>query len=87
MADIEAFPPSPGVVPNFVDPESHRDTLIPVIAIGLPLTILFVVIRLYTRQFITKRLGFDDCRSVMCYICYLAIANHSRVLPYHRCKI
>ena len=57
-----ALPPPPGVQPNFVDPENHTKSTIALHTICLTLATLFVVIRIYTRQFINGKLGLDDCK-------------------------
>lgn len=62
MANVGAYPPPPGVEPNFVNPVSQRETMFSVHIIGLTLTTLSVVMRFYTRQFITHGLDCDDCK-------------------------
>ncbi|KAI9822099.1 MAG: hypothetical protein M1826_000559 [Phylliscum demangeonii] len=59
-----AAPPPPGVVPNFDHPASHRSRLLAANIIGLSVAGIFVCLRIYTRQRLTRRLGFDDATSV-----------------------
>lgn len=55
--------PPPGVIPNFVNPESHAYQLTITVAVCLAFVIIAVSMRLYTKQFITKSMGWDDCKS------------------------
>lgn len=57
-----ALPP-PGVIPNFVNPESHAYQLIITVAVCLSLVVVAVFMRLYTKQFITHSMGWDDCKA------------------------
>lgn len=55
-----AKPPN-GITPNFVDPPSigHRQTATNIVV--LIVMIVVVLLRLYTRIFIVKSVGYDDC--------------------------
>lgn len=63
------MPPPPGVVPNFVDPPSRG----PLIRAGMcsivPIMVVFVILRIYTRARLTRSLGSDD------YLCLLSAAT------------
>lgn len=57
------IPPPPGVEPNLIDPPSQTPNNIALHTICLTFVTLFVIIRLYTRIYITKaKLWIDDCK-------------------------
>ncbi|KAI9834663.1 MAG: hypothetical protein M1826_000065 [Phylliscum demangeonii] len=58
-------PPPPGVVPNFTNPASLQTVVVTVDTIFLALAALFVAMRLWTRSFVTRHVGFDDALSVV----------------------
>ncbi|KAL8637703.1 MAG: hypothetical protein Q9228_005053 [Teloschistes exilis] len=60
LAKYPLASPPPGVIPNFVNPESHAYQLIITVAVCLALVVIAVSMRLYTKQFITKSMGWDD---------------------------
>lgn len=62
LCQIPVVSPPPGVVPNFVDPPSFAYLPRIFIYICLPIMIIFLVLRLYTRFFITRNPGWDDCK-------------------------
>lgn len=55
-----AKPPN-GTTPNFVNPPSigYRQTVTNIVV--LVIMIIVVLLRLYTRIFIVKSIGYDDC--------------------------
>lgn len=54
--------PPPGVVPNFVDPESKAYLLTITVAVTVTVSTIFVLIRAFTKKFINKNgFGLDDC--------------------------
>jgi hypothetical protein len=55
-----ALPPPPGVKPGAPDAPYIGDRIIVINAIFIPLTVLFVVVRLYTRLYLTKSFALDD---------------------------
>ena len=61
MANVGALPAPPGVEPNFIDPLNQNLAHDILHAVGLSVVSVFFVIRLYTRYFIIRRLGWDDC--------------------------
>ena len=61
LSHTPAGRPPPGVHPNFVDPESLRDSVIAINVLFLVLATLAVVMRLYTKQMIARAIGWDDC--------------------------
>jgi hypothetical protein len=60
LAKIPVLPPPLGVMPNFVNPENRASILIIISTIFLALLLPFVVLRLYTRIWITRTFGLDD---------------------------
>ncbi|KAL9577510.1 MAG: hypothetical protein Q9212_006315, partial [Teloschistes hypoglaucus] len=57
--------PPPGVIPNFVNPESHAYQLVITVAVCLALVVIAVSMRLYTKHFITKSMGWDDFTCIL----------------------
>ncbi len=60
-ATTPVLAPPPGVKSNFVDPYSRGPMLVQLNAILLTLVMLFFMMRMWTRVFITRSLGWDDC--------------------------
>ncbi|KAI1373948.1 hypothetical protein F4677DRAFT_427722 [Hypoxylon crocopeplum] len=56
--------PPPGVIPNFDNPVSLTPVCLIVIAITLPLMIIFLALRLYVRFWVSRTGGADD---VLCF--------------------
>lgn len=54
--------PPPGVTPNFDAPNPNGTALIVVSIIAIVCTTTVVAARLYTKAFLTRALGWDDCR-------------------------
>ena len=59
---IGAIPPPRGVEANIVDPPTRTAGTIILHTMCLSFVTVTLVIRIYTRQFITHQLGWDDCR-------------------------
>ena len=57
-----ALKPPKGVTPNLIDPASQGYICIIVMIVYLVVTTPFVVIRVYTRRYINKRVWWDDCK-------------------------
>ena len=57
-----ALTPPPGVIPNFVNPPSQGYVTVVVLAICLAITTPIVLLRIYVRYFINRRLWWDDCK-------------------------
>ncbi|KAI1121345.1 hypothetical protein F5Y10DRAFT_282568 [Nemania abortiva] len=62
---IPAAAPPSGVVPNFVNPESLAPICLIVIAITLPLMVIFLALRVYVRFWVSRKAGADD---ILCLI-------------------
>ncbi len=70
-----AMQPPPGFTSNFVDPET-RSYLVKTAAIISPIISgLFLTLRLYTRVFITRTLGWDDYTCVMAMLCAIGFSG------------
>lgn len=64
MADaqiIPAMPPPPGKTSNFVDPEYQGTKFIVVNCVFLPLAVVALVVRTWTRVCIVRNFQDDDC--------------------------
>ncbi|KAJ8129908.1 hypothetical protein O1611_g3725 [Lasiodiplodia mahajangana] len=61
-----AGPPPPGITPNFTNPPTQAPLLRNGIYVILPLVLLFLLARIYTRAFISRVFGIDD------YICIVS---------------
>lgn len=64
MADTQPIPamsPPPGQTSNFVDPEYQGTKFIVVNAVFLPLAVIALVVRTWTRVFIVRNFCSDDC--------------------------
>lgn len=65
-ADLSNLPgmlPPPGVIPNFDNPYSRGGTYTAVATIITVAMVIFVTSKLYTKYFITRKLGWDDRKS------------------------
>ncbi|KAL8762522.1 MAG: hypothetical protein Q9184_001482 [Pyrenodesmia sp. 2 TL-2023] len=60
LEGVPAAKPPPGVVPNYVDPQSSGPRLIAVGCILVALMLLFVATRIYTKAKIVKKFSPDD---------------------------
>ena len=60
ISKLPALAPPHGIIPNFVDPESRAHAVLVGSGILTALTIIVVVLRFYTRIFVTKIVGWED---------------------------
>jgi hypothetical protein len=65
IADIPAIAPPEGLQPNFENPKTLQTSLIAVNATLLPLMLMVVAARLYSRGHIMHAMGWDDCKSFL----------------------
>ncbi|KAL8830373.1 MAG: hypothetical protein Q9170_005754 [Blastenia crenularia] len=63
------FPPPPGVTANFTNPPIRTDGIKPLVSIFLPLSFLFLVLRLYTKARIIKLVGLEDLFATLGWLC------------------
>ena len=59
---VGAWPAPTGVTPNFTNPESIGYRVILAALLCPAITIIFVLLRLYTKRFLTRHLHIDDCK-------------------------
>ena len=59
--DTPALKPPPGVIPNFDNPAGVQGEIFATLIVCLVVSTIFVWSRLYTRYFIIKSQGWDDC--------------------------
>ena len=45
------------------DPDSHAHEIVVAAVVAPIVTTLFVIMRVLTRKFVTRALGWDDCKS------------------------
>ncbi|KAI9707759.1 MAG: hypothetical protein M1836_000721 [Candelina mexicana] len=57
------IPPPPGVVPNFINPTHRTGTAIACNVVCLTLALVFVGLRLWTKTFIIRSVGWDDSQN------------------------
>lgn len=62
------FPPPPGVTANFVNPPQHTNGLVPLIGVFLTLSTIFLALRLYTKAFLLRILGWEDVAIVVAWM-------------------
>jgi hypothetical protein len=60
LSEIPALQPPPGVRPNFIDPESQAPGMMIANGIITAVMLVFVLLRLYTKAFLTKGLFWED---------------------------
>ncbi|KAK7987215.1 hypothetical protein PG988_002203 [Apiospora saccharicola] len=61
---LPAGRPPPGVIPNFVDPESKAHTLLTLEYVFLSLALVAVIVRLYVRTRLVRVWGWDDTTKI-----------------------
>ncbi|KAI1211647.1 uncharacterized protein F4807DRAFT_396986 [Annulohypoxylon truncatum] len=66
---ISGFTPPPGVTPNFIDPPSIAPISKVMIAVTLGVMYCFLLLRIYTRLWVTRSFGVDD------FLCLLSAAT------------
>ncbi|CAF9907976.1 MAG: hypothetical protein HETSPECPRED_007954 [Heterodermia speciosa] len=63
MTDLSQIPagrPPAGTLPNFIDPVTLKAPVVALNVVFLALATVFVGLRLYTRKFLSRMLGWDD---------------------------
>lgn len=58
-----AMAPPAGMVSNFVDPPSCGLKFLVVNCVFLPLAVIALVVRMWTRIYLVRSVSYDDCRS------------------------
>ena len=59
--DSPAMAPPPGVLPNFVNPQNLRAVIIAIVALCGSISTLVFWMRMYTKLFIFRKTGWEDC--------------------------
>ena len=62
LNQIPGLQPPPGVVPNFINPESYQSTIIATLTVCLATATLFTILRLYSKVFVIKSIALEDCK-------------------------
>ena len=70
--NISTAPPPPGVLPNFVDPESQQFLNVVTQSICLPVATILVVLRIYVKARVLRKLGWEDLTCVVGWLGLLA---------------
>ncbi|KAL8754929.1 MAG: hypothetical protein Q9199_003991 [Rusavskia elegans] len=73
------FPAPPGVTPNYIDPDWNDCGIIPLMCIFIPLSTIFLALRLYTKARIINVVGWEDIAMIAAWLC---TAGHEACLIY-----
>jgi len=81
LASVPGLAPPPGVVPNFVNPYSLESIQIVSAVLCLALALLSTLLRMYTKLFIIKTHGWEDCKLLSAWLgrallCNGTVATH-----------
>ena len=76
LSRVPGLQPPPGVVPNFVNPESRAHATIVGNGVATGIMMVFVITRMYTKLFISKAFGWEDCTQTLLSILCLKISAH-----------
>lgn len=69
MNSIPAASPPVGITANFDDPQTnHNAAGIIISLVGMALSAIFILLRLYTKIFITSLFGIDDVAMVLAWV-------------------
>jgi hypothetical protein len=77
LASVPALQPPPGVTSNFLNPVKNRIGCRLAVYITLPMAIISLIMRIYTRARVSGGVGADDCKSS--FIFYTAILMLDRL--------
>ena len=61
LEKVPGLKPPPGVTPNFVNPENYQSSILALQTICLVLATVFTALKIYTKLFLIKSLGSEDC--------------------------
>lgn len=67
------FPPPPGVKANFINPEQNTAGLVPLIGVFVPMSTIFLCLRLYTKARIIRTFGWEDVFITFAWMCNVSI--------------
>ncbi len=63
LSNVPGMVPPSGVIPNFDDPHSRGEIYTAVATTIMVAMYICVTCKLYTKYFIVRKLGWDDCKS------------------------
>lgn len=72
LSNMPSIPPPPGVIPNFQNPETSKNTQIISTGFILGLVVIFFFNRAYAKVFLMRKLTWDDATLLIAFICSLA---------------
>ncbi|ERF68929.1 hypothetical protein EPUS_09506 [Endocarpon pusillum Z07020] len=79
LSEIPALQPPPGVTPNFTNPESQAHGVMIANGIITAVMLVFVLLRVYTKAFLTKTLFWEDAACIagtVMSVGYLGLLAH-----------
>ncbi|KAK8022516.1 hypothetical protein PG993_013283 [Apiospora rasikravindrae] len=65
LTQVPAAPPPPGVIPDFQNPDNYKQANVILHSVVLSASTIAVLIRIYTRNFITRSMGTDDWFAIL----------------------
>lgn len=65
LSHIPALQPPQGVVPNFAHPKSRAHATIVGNGVATAIMMMFVISRMYTKLFVSKLFGWEDCTQTL----------------------
>ncbi|KAL8765465.1 MAG: hypothetical protein Q9194_006559 [Teloschistes cf. exilis] len=72
---VPGIEPPNGQRSNFVNPPSQRGLILAVATLAITFSTFFVIIRIYTRHFVTRKLWWDDWTCILGWVGLLALAS------------
>ena len=72
---IPAGQPPRGVTPNFVNPTTQRPQIVVLAAVFTSLATILTLVRCYVRSFLTRSLGWDDCKLMAVLLEYALMSS------------
>lgn len=63
-ASLPAYPAPPGKLNNLTNPPNNGPRTVPAIVIFMVLALFFLISRLYSKAFLSKKLSWDDCKKL-----------------------
>ena len=72
--------PPPGTIPNFDNPPNLAVLLDVTVGLTVGLATCAVIIRVYTKYFLLRSMGYDDCKYSDCTHCEIHLADTPQLL-------
>lgn len=79
LADLPGMKPPPGVIPNLIDPPTKGNLNLLCHVACISFSTVCVLIRMYTRIFINRAHGWEDCEVEILRL-YVGFANRAQIL-------